>query len=82
MMNLWNKPYVKKSVAILGVISAFVTISAFIIQITQQSKTVVQFEIVTNSNVLDINTNISKLDIIYDSTSLKHHNQNLQYLVY
>lgn len=38
----------------------------------------VQYVITSNSNVLDINTEISTVDILYDSISLKRSNQNLR----
>lgn len=52
---------------ILGIISYF-----------EEKKPQITYDITTNSNVFDLNTNLSKLDIIYDSVSLKKSSQNLK----
>jgi len=70
-----KKSYLNAAIAFVGLIAAILTIYAFLFQGTQNK---IQYEIISNSNVFDINTNISKLDIIYDSTSLKKNNQNLR----
>lgn len=68
---------VKVFVTLLGIAGAVVTIyTAFF----QEETVNVQYVITANANVLDINANISKLDIIYDSTSLKQKNENLKIL--
>ena len=67
--------YYSTAIAFIGLLGAILTIYAFFFQ---NSENRIQYEIITNSNVLDINTNISKLDIVYDSTSLKDKNQNLR----
>lgn len=41
-----------------------------------------QFQITSNANVLDINADVTKLDIIYDSSSLKQKKQNLRILTF
>lgn len=61
-------------ITFLGLVAAIITIYTSF----QKSVTKISYEIVTNSNVFDINTNISKLDILYDSTSLKQKNENLR----
>jgi hypothetical protein len=61
--------------ASIAVISFFVTVYAAFFQ---EKKIQVQYIITANSNVLDINTEISKVDILYDSTSLKQSNKNLR----
>lgn len=73
--ELINKTYLNTSITFIGLAGAILTIYAFFFQGNQNK---IQYEIITNSNVLDINTNISKLDIVYDSTSLKQKNQNLR----
>ena len=61
-------------IAFIGLVAAIITIYTSF----QKSVTKISYEIVTNANVFDINTNISKLDILYDSTSLKQKNENLR----
>lgn len=73
--KLSNKSYYNAAIAFVGLLAAILTIYAFFFQ---KNENRIQYEIITNSNVLDINTNISKLDIVYDSTSLKDKNQNLR----
>ncbi len=66
--------YTKLFVGIFSIAAAVITIFAFF----QEKKVDLQYEILSNANVLDINAEISKLDIIYDSTSLKENNENLR----
>ncbi len=70
-----SRLFLTATITFIGLISAIITIYAFYFQ---NGKTSLNYEIVTNSNVYDINTNISKLDILYDSTSLKKKNENLR----
>jgi hypothetical protein len=66
--------YVKLFLVFITLIAATLTILMFF----QEKKANLQFEIISNTNVLDINTEISKLDILYDATSLKSRNENLK----
>lgn len=54
--------------------ATILTIFAFF----QEKKIDLQYEIISNTNVLDINAEVSKLDILYDSTSLKEKKENLR----
>lgn len=60
--------------ALLGIIGATITIYAFF----QDQKADLRYEIIANTNVLDINADLSKLEIIYDSTNLKQTGENLR----
>ena len=61
--------------AFIGLLSGILGIYTFIIQ----DKTLqIEYEILANTNVLDINADITKLDIIYDGSSLKTNNQSLR----
>jgi len=62
-------------ISFLGVIGTIITIYAFFFQ---QKKTELTYEIIANTNVLDIRAEVSKLDVLYDGTSLKHRNENLR----
>ena len=63
--------------SLLGVVAAVVTIyTAFF----QEKGIEVQYVITANTNVLDINANVGKLDIVYDSSNLKELNSNLKIL--
>lgn len=73
--KITSRRLIQVTVTLIGLFSAIVGIYTFYFQ---TKETELQFEIISNSNVLDLNTDLSKLDIIYDSTSLKHSNQNLR----
>lgn len=62
-------------IILVGLISGVLGIYAFYFQ---EKKFQVDFEILANTNVLDINADITKLDITYDSSSLKSNNQSLR----
>lgn len=66
--------FIKVIVGIFTTTAAIFTIYAFF----QEKNIDFQYEIVSNTNVLDINAEIGKLDIIYDSISLKETNENLR----
>lgn len=70
-----SRIYITTTITFVGLLAAIITIYTFYFQ---KSTTKINYEVVTNSNVFDINTNISKLDILYDSTSLKQKNENLR----
>lgn len=59
----------------IGLVGASLTIYAFFFQ---ERKIDLQYEIIANSNVLDIRAEVTKLDILYDGSSLKQRNQNLR----
>jgi hypothetical protein len=73
--NVSSSLLFKISFAAIAVIGSIVTIYAAFFQ---EKVIQVQFVVTANSNVLDINTEISKVDILYDSTSLKQSNKNLR----
>jgi hypothetical protein len=60
--------------ALLGLIGTVVTIYAFL----QEKKVDLRYEIIANTNVLDFNADISKLEVFYDSTNLKQTQENLR----
>ncbi len=70
-----SRAFLTTVITFIGLLSATITIYAFYFQ---KSNASINYEIITNSNVYDINTNISKLDILYDSTSLKQKSENLR----
>src|SRR5258708_55373 len=62
-------------VSTIGVIGTILTIYSVFFQ---EKRALLEYEIMSNSNVLDINANVSKLDISYNGSSLKSNNQNLR----
>lgn len=60
--------------ALLGLIGTVITIYAFL----QEKKVELRYEITANTNVLDFNADISKLEVLYDSTNLKQTKENLR----
>ncbi|WP_452225794.1 hypothetical protein [Lacinutrix cladophorae] len=64
----------KTVITLLGIAAAFVTIYAFL----QEKKVDLRYEIIANTNVLDFNADISKLEVAYDSTNLKQTGENLR----
>lgn len=74
LKNLVDSNIAKTILALLGLIGTFITIYAFF-----EEKTVdLRFEILASTNVLDFNAEVSKLDVIYDSTNLKQSQENLR----
>jgi len=65
---------VKLFIALITSAATIVTIYAFF----QEKKIDLQYAIISNTNVLDIKAEVSKLDILYDSTSLKEKKENLR----
>lgn len=65
----------KTIIAIVGIIGSLVTIYAFFFH---ERKSSLQYELITDTNVLDIRADISKLEILYDKTNLKEKNENLR----
>lgn len=64
----------KTVITIIGLIGTIVTIYAFL----QEKKVELRYEILSNTNVLDFNAEIGKLEVIYDSTNLKKSQENLR----
>lgn len=62
-------------VSLLGTVAAVISIYAFLFQ---EKKTSLSYEVLANTNVLDIRAEVTKLDILYDRSSLKQGNQNLR----
>ena len=60
--------------ALLAVIGTGVTVYAFL----QEKKVDLRYEVIANTNVLDFNADIGKLEVTYDSTNLKQTNENLR----
>lgn len=59
---------------LLGLLGTGITIYAFL----QEKKVDLRYEVVANTNVLDFNADISKLEVLYDSTNLKQTKENLR----
>ncbi len=67
--NLFMNRFIQISAGIVGFLSAIVTIYVFW---TQSKEGVnLQYHLTANTNVFDINADISRLDIIYENRSLK-----------
>lgn len=64
----------KTVITVMGLVGTAVTIFAFL----QEKKVEIRYEIVSNTNVLDFNAEIGKLEVIYDSTNLKKSQENLR----
>ena len=62
-------------IAAIGTLAAIITIYVFV---SQSKKIKLQYEIMANTNVLDIHTELTKLDILYDGQSLKRGKDNLR----
>lgn len=69
-----NNSVVKIFITILGLLAAAITIYAFF----AEKKVLLQYEIIADTNVLDINAEVGKLEILFDSTSLNKTNENLR----
>ncbi|WP_405568245.1 hypothetical protein [Polaribacter sp. Asnod6-C07] len=72
--NLLESNLFKFVFGIISFIATILTIYAFI----YDKKSNLEFEILSNINVLDLKEDIGKLDILYDSTSLKTTKSNLK----
>jgi hypothetical protein len=62
-------------IALVGLVSAIIGIYTFFFQ---DRVLQIEYEVLSNTNVLDINADITKLDITYDGSSLKTSNQSLR----
>ena len=62
-------------ISLIGLFAGTIGIYAFFFQ---EKKVSIEYEILSNTNVLDINADITKLDITYGGTSLKSNNENLR----
>ena len=74
MKKYFDNNTIKALITLIGVIGAVVTILAFL----QEKKVNLRYEIIANTNVLDFNADISKLEVTYDSTNLKQTGENLR----
>lgn len=63
-------------ITILSIIGTLIGIYAFF----ENKEVKLQYEITANTNVLDFNAEISKLEVTYDSTNLKKTDKNLRLL--
>lgn len=63
------------AIALVGLISAVLGIYTFFVQ---DKVLQIEYEVLANTNVLDINADITKLDITYDGSSLKTSSQSLR----
>lgn len=78
MNNIIKKKFydvVKVFVTILGTASALIALNNFIYN---QEKYEIKFEILSDINVLEINEDITKLDILYNGNSLKNNSEKLR----
>ncbi|KAA6340335.1 hypothetical protein EZS27_011785 [termite gut metagenome] len=60
---------------LLGIITGVMTIYSFFLP---NKKIDLRYEIIANTNVLDFNADINKLEVYYDSTNLKQTQENLR----
>lgn len=72
--NLFDSFISRTVITILGIIGTGVTIYAFV----ENKEVDLRYEIIANTNVLDFNADISKLEVTYDSTNLKQNKDNLR----
>lgn len=79
MNNIENKFPTRRiwqtAIALVGLISAVLGIYTFFVQ---EKVLQIEYEVLANTNVLDINADITKLDITYDGNSLKTSSQSLR----
>jgi len=64
----------RTALALLGLLGTGITIYAFL----QEKKVDLRYEVIANTNVLDFNADINKLEVYYDSTNLKQTKENLR----
>ena len=73
--KFFNNKFVKILLTFIAIIGTIVTVySAFF----QEKKVSLDYVILSNINVLDINADITRLDIQFDSISLKSKNENIK----
>jgi hypothetical protein len=72
--RLTEHVFTKTSILIVGIVTTVITLVGYF----QEQSPKIQVEVLSNYNVLDIKADVSKLDILYDSTSLKQKNENLR----
>jgi len=72
------KPSIKIIISFIGLLGSIASIYALL---SIQKKTDLAIDIISNINVLDINANISDLDIVYQSRSLKKEKQELKLIL-
>ncbi|HPG41618.1 MAG TPA: hypothetical protein PLP19_19705 [bacterium] len=70
----WSK-FIIFFVSFVGFIGAIITIYSYFIQ---QRNTKLHYEIISNTNILDIKADASQFDILYDGKSLKATNENVR----
>jgi hypothetical protein len=74
-VKIFFDSYISKTfLTILGVLGTLVTLYAYFID----QKVDLSYEIIANTNVLDFNADINKLEVKYDSTDLKQTHENLR----
>jgi len=73
--RFYNNKALKVTLSVLAVASALVTIY---VAFFQEKQCNLQYQITTNTNVLDINAEVSKLDILFDGESLKDKEENIK----
>lgn len=73
--KIYNNKGLKVTLSIIALIGTLVTIYAAFFQ---EKHSNLQYLITTNTNVLDINAEVSKLDILFDGESLKDKEENIR----
>jgi hypothetical protein len=68
--NLFSRAFF----SLAGLVAAGITIFLFF----QEKNINLEYQILTSTNVFDLNADVSDLDVTYDSTSLKKSNENLK----
>lgn len=74
LQKLFDSIVSKTFFALLALVGTGITIYAFL----QEKEVDLRYEIIANTNVLDFNADISKLEVTYDSTNLKETKENLR----
>lgn len=72
--NLFEHYAIKTVLALLGIIGTVFTFITYF----QENEVNLKYEITANTNVLDFNADVNKLEVFYDSTNLKLTKENLR----
>ncbi len=74
IVKLFDNYASKTLLTIFGLIGTIITIYAFF----ENQNVDLRYEIIANTNVLDFNADLNKLEVSYDSTNLKQAKENLR----
>lgn len=74
LVRIFDNIIAKIFLALFGVLGTILAIYSFF----QDQKASLSYQIIASTNVLDFNAELSKLEVIYDSTNLKETKENLR----